>query len=242
VRSKELRCSFSEIFKLTKNMNRLTVQATILHKVSEESPQDPFRVLITTILSQRTKDENTRKASAQLFSQYPDVYSLAKADKKAIERLIRPSGFYHTKAKSIISVARTLLEEYGGHVPRDLDKLLELPSVGRKTANCVLIYGFRIPAIPVDTHVHRITNRLSIVNSRNPEETEIQLREKVERRYWLGLNDEFVKFGQRICRPVRPRCLVCNLKPCCNWYQSNRKAGRELWSKEDKYVKLRAQM
>lgn len=237
-----MRCSFSEIFKLIKSMNRLTDQATILHEVSEESPHDPFRVLITTVLSQRTKDENTRKASAQLFSQYPDVYSLAKADKKVIERLIRPSGFYHTKAKSIISVARTLLEEYDGHVPRDLDKLLELPSVGRKTANCVLIYGFRIPAIPVDTHVHRITNRLSIVNSRNPEETEIQLREKVERRYWLDLNDEFVKFGQRICRPVRPRCLVCNLKSCCNWYQSNRKAGRELWSKEDKYAKLRAQM
>lgn len=235
-----MRCSFPEIFKLIKNMNRLTDQATTLQEVSEESRGDPFKVLITTILSQRTKDENTRKASNQLFSRYPDVKSLAKADKEVVERLIRPSGFYHAKTQSIISVARKLLREYGGQVPRDLDKLLELPSVGRKTANCVLTYGFCIPAIPVDTHVHRIANRLSIVKSMNPEDTETQLREKIERRYWLDLNEKFVKFGQRVCRPVRPRCLVCSLKPCCNWYQSNRKAGRELWSKEDEYVGLRA--
>jgi endonuclease-3 len=200
--------------------------------LNEELNHDPFKILITTILSQRTRDENTRRASAQLFSMYPDVVSLANADEETVERLVRPSGFYHTKAKSIISIARTLLREYGGHVPSDIDKLLELPSVGRKTANCVLAYGFRIPSIPVDTHVHRIVNRLSIVKSKDPEETERQLREKVKRDYWLDINEEFVRFGQRVCRPVRPRCLVCTLKSCCDWYQTNLKAGRRLWSEE----------
>ncbi|MBS7622093.1 endonuclease III [Candidatus Bathyarchaeota archaeon] len=214
-------CSFAKIFRLIKAMNHPTEQPAGQSTLSEGLNHDPFKILITTILSQRTRDENTRRASAQLFSMYPDVESLANADEKTVKRLIRPSGFYHTKAKSVISIAQILLREYGGHVPSELDKLLELPSVGRKTANCVLAYGFRIPAIPVDTHVHRIANRLSIVKSREPRETERQLREKVKRNYWLDLNEEFVRFGQRVCRPVRPRCLVCTLKSCCNWYRTN---------------------
>ncbi|MEM3017691.1 MAG: endonuclease III [Candidatus Bathyarchaeia archaeon] len=225
-------CSFVRVFKLIKAMNHPAEQPIGLGVLNGGFGRDPFRILITTILSQRTRDENTRRASAQLFSMYPDVKSLASADEKTVERLVRPSGFYRTKAKSVISIARILLREYGGQVPSDIDKLLELPSVGRKTANCVLAYGFRIPSIPVDVHVHRIANRLSIVRSKDPEETEKQLREKVDRDYWLELNEEFVRFGQRVCRPVRPRCLVCSLKSCCNWYQTNLKAGRRLWSRE----------
>jgi endonuclease-3 len=221
-------------------MNRLTEpkQTTVLQEVASESDVDPFKVLITTILSQRTKDENTRKAADQLFFHYPDVESLANADAKHVEKLIHSSGFYHMKAKSIISVAKVLLKEYGGIVPRDLDELLELPSVGRKTANCVLTYGFRIAAIAVDTHVHRIANRLAIVKTKTAEQTEFELRKSVEKRFWLDLNEEFVKFGQRVCRPIRPRCLVCLLGHCCNWYQSYRRAREVRWSNDAVYGRL----
>lgn len=210
-------------------------QTTALQDVASESDAAPFKVLITTILSQRTKDKNTRKASDELFLHYPDVESLANANAKHVEKLIHPSGFYHMKAKSIISVAKILLKKHGGIVPRDLKELLELPSVGRKTANCVLTYGFRIAAIAVDTHVHRIANRLAIVKTKTAEQTEFELRKSVEKRFWLDLNEEFVKFGQRVCRPIRPRCLVCLLGHCCNWYQSHRRAGEILWSNDKVY-------
>ena len=215
------RCSFPKTFRLIKRMNRLVGQKlkTALQEAAKNSTVDPFRVLVTTILSQRTRDENTRKASDHLFSYYPDVRSLAGADIKHVEELIRPSGFYHVKARSIISASKVLIDNYNGKVPRSLDKLLELPSVGRKTANCVLAYGFQIPAIPVDTHVHRISNRLAIVKTRTPEQTEHILSAKVQRRYWLDLNEEFVRFGQRICKPVVPECPVCILKQCCCWYR-----------------------
>ena len=220
-----------------KSMNRLTNadQTTVLEEIANKSDAHPFRILISTILSQRTKDENTRKASNRLFSHYPDVESLAKGDPKHVEKLIRVSGFYHVKARSVVAVAKKISRNYGGDVPNEIDKLLELPLVGRKTANCVLAYGFRIPAIPVDTHVHRIANRLSIVETKSAEETELELREGIERKFWLELNEEFVIFGQRICRSVRPRCLICELKKCCSWYRSHRRVGDVLWSKEKKY-------
>ncbi|MGQ9544048.1 MAG: endonuclease III domain-containing protein [Candidatus Bathyarchaeia archaeon] len=206
-------------------MNRLIEHdgATALNRVGKDLPRDPFKVLITTILSQRTRDDNTRKAAGQLFSHYPTVESLAEADVGHVANLIRPSGFYRVKASSIISIARILMGRYGGKVPKELDRLLELPLVGRKTANCVLVYGFNIPAIPVDTHVHRIVNRLSIVKTRTPEETELRLRERVSREFWLSLNEELVKFGQRICKPFRPRCVDCKIKMCCGWYRSRRR-------------------
>jgi endonuclease-3 len=234
-----LRCSFPEILGLIKIMNRIanSEQTTALEEAANKPDINPFKVLITTILSQRTKDENTRKASNSLFSHYRNAASLANASTKHIEELIRPSGFYHVKARSIISVARKLVRDYNGEVPGELEKLLELPSVGRKTANCVLVYGFRIPAIPVDTHVHRIANRLAIVNTKAPEETELELRENVAQKYWLSLNEEFVMFGQRVCRPIRPRCIICKLRRCCSWYRSHRAAGEILWSVEEKPIK-----
>lgn len=195
---------------------------TALKDESQKNEKDPFRVLITTILSQRTRDENTRQASQKLFLKYPDVESLSKANVKEVERLIHRAGFYRTKARSIISLSKILVDSYKGEVPRDFNELLTLPSVGHKTANCVLVYGFHVPAIPVDIHVHRISNRLGIVNTNNPEETELKLRNQIERKFWIEINEEFVKFGQRICKPVKPKCLICDLKKFCVWYKTKR--------------------
>ncbi|PKL71077.1 MAG: endonuclease III, partial [Methanobacteriales archaeon HGW-Methanobacteriales-2] len=127
---------------------------------------NPYRVLIRTILSQRTRDDNTDRASAQLFSKYHTMTEIAQANPAELEPLIRPAGFYHVKAKRIVEVSRKLLDEYKGQVPEDMKGLLELPGVGRKTANCVLVYGFQKPAIPVDVHVHRISNRLGLVDTK----------------------------------------------------------------------------
>ncbi len=196
--------------------------STALKNENQKNERDPFRILITTILSQRTRDENTRQASQKLFSKYHDVKSLSKANAKEVESLIQQSGFYRTKARSIISVSKILVDCYNGEVPRDFNELMALPSVGRKTANCVLVYGFHVPAIPVDIHVHRISNRLGMVNTNKPEDTELKLREHIERRFWIELNEEFVKFGQRICKPVKPRCAICDLKKCCIWYKDQR--------------------
>jgi len=140
---------------------------------------DPYRVLIRTILSQRTRDENTDRASAQLFSQYHTMTEIAGADPARLEPLIRPAGFYRVKAQRIVEVSKKLLDEFKGQVPDDIKNLLKLPGVGRKTANCVLVYGFQKPAIPVDVHVHRISNRLGLVKTKTPEETEVELEKIV---------------------------------------------------------------
>jgi Predicted EndoIII-related endonuclease len=182
--------------------------------------RDPYRVLIRTILSQRTRDDNTDLASAQLFSQYHTMTEIARADPAELEPLIRPAGFYHVKAKRIVEVSRKLLDEYKGQIPDDMKGLLELPGVGRKTANCVLVYGFQKPAIPVDVHVHRISNRLGLVNTKKPEETELELEKIVPREYWIELNDLMVQFGQTICRPQSPRHQECPLQEICDYYQN----------------------
>ncbi|NWG09533.1 MAG: endonuclease III [Nitrososphaerales archaeon] len=201
---------------------------TALGEISRRGMGDPFKVLIATILSHRTRDENTNKAFQQLFSTYKDAKELSEADDRQIQELIKPSGFYHVKAKRIKEVSRMILEKYKGRVPSDLEELLSLPSVGRKTANCVLVYGFGKPAIPVDTHVHRIVNRLGFVNAKTPDETEFELMKKVDRKYWMDINELFVRFGQRICKPVIPRCNECRLRSVCRWYQ---KFGRQIYEK-----------
>lgn len=194
---------------------------TALQKISDSTDDDPFRVLIATVLSHRTKDPVTSQASARLFAKYPGAKQLAKADTRIVSRLIRPVGFYKTKAKTIKRIAKIILEEHHGEVPEEIDELLELPSVGRKTANCVLVYGFRKPAIPVDTHVHRIFNRIGVVKTRTPEETETELMKIVDVRDWLPLNEVFVKFGQLICRPIGPKCPECPLTDRCKWYETD---------------------
>jgi endonuclease III len=197
---------------------------TALQEISDSTDGDPFRVLIATVLSQRTKDEVTSAASARLFRKYPGPKQLAKADTRTVSRLIKPVGFYKTKAKAIKRIARIILEEYRGEVPSDMDRLLQLPNVGRKTANCVLVYGFKKPAIPVDTHVHRIFNRLGVVTTKTPEETEHELTRIVEKRDWLPLNEVFVTFGKLVCKPIGPKCHVCPLSDRCKWYRNNYRA------------------
>ncbi|HUI87022.1 MAG TPA: endonuclease III [Nitrososphaerales archaeon] len=195
-------------------------RATALAQLKADEGSDPFKVLIGTILSHRTRDENTTKATENLFSVYTTPSELASADESEVKRLIRPSGFYNVKARNIIRVAKQLIEEHGGRVPNSMDELLTLHSVGRKTANCVLVYAFNTPAIPVDTHVHRISNRLGLVRTKTPEETEAELVETVPRRYWLDLNDLFVRFGQTTCKPIGPKCGSCSLTGVCKYYRS----------------------
>lgn len=195
-------------------------RATALAQLKEAEGGDPFRVLIGTILSHRTKDENTTRATENLFSRFRTPEELARADPRMVRRLIRPSGFYNMKTKSIITASKQLLEMFGGRVPDNDEDLMKLQAVGRKTANCVLVYAFNKPAIPVDTHVHRISNRLGLVKTRKPEETEAELVRTVPRRYWLELNDLFVRFGQTTCRPIGPRCTDCTLKATCRYYST----------------------
>jgi len=192
---------------------------TTLGKITAET-EDPFKVLISTILSQRTRDEMTEKASDNLFEIYPDARSLAKAPIARVRGLIRPVGFYNQKAFQIKQVSRILIEKYDGKVPATYEELIELPQVGPKTANCVLVYGYGIPRIPVDTHVHRITNRLGLVRTKTPEETEAALVKVVPRDYWIDLNGLLVRFGQKICRPIGPRCPECNFTPFCHYYDN----------------------
>jgi len=178
--------------------------------------RDPFKVLISCILSLRTKDEVTHKASQRLFGIAPDVKSMEKLSISQIKKAIYPVGFYNNKAQTIGKICKILLGKHQGKVPSTLDELLSLPGVGRKTANLVLTLGFGRPGICVDTHVHRITNRWGYVNTKNPLQTELTLREKLPSCYWIQFNSILVKFGQKICRPVSPFCSRCPIKDFCS--------------------------
>ena len=193
---------------------------TALRELHEVETGDPFSILIGTILSARTKDENTTKVVKKLFLRYRTPKALANAKVWNVEKLIKSIGFYHVKAKRIIKVAQIINLQYKGKVPENFEKLIELPGVGRKTANCVLVYAFDKPAIPVDTHVHRISNRLGLVDTKTPEETEFELMEKIPKKYWLQINDTFVMYGQNICKPISPLCNICKIKTKCNYYKS----------------------
>jgi endonuclease-3 len=193
---------------------------TALRELHEAETGGPFSILIGTILSARTKDESTTKAVKVLFSKYKNPEELAKAKIKDVEKIIKSIGFYHVKSKRIIEVAKIIDRKYEGRVPDDLDTLVQLPGVGRKTANCVLVYAFEKPAIPVDIHVHRISNRLGLVETKNPEETEQELMKKIQKKYWIEINDTFVMYGQNICKPISPMCKVCKIKKRCKYYKS----------------------
>ncbi len=185
-----------------------------------EAETGPFSILIGTILSARTKDETTTKIVKALFSKYKNPKELANAKIKDVEKIIKSIGFYHVKSKRIVEVAKIINTKYKGKVPDDLETLVQLPGVGRKTANCVLVYAYEKPAIPVDIHVHRISNRLGLVDTKNPEETEQELMKKIKKKYWLDINDTFVMFGQNICKPISPMCDVCKIKKSCKYYKS----------------------
>ena len=188
---------------------------TALAEVATETGRDPFRILIWCLLSLRTKDETTRAAAARLFALADTPAAMVGLAPRRIQRAIFPVGFYRTKAKVVLRVCRDLLDRFDGRVPSDLDALLTLHGVGRKTANLVVTFGFGLPGICVDTHVHRISNRLGFVDTETPERTEWALRAKLPRRHWIGLNDLLVAFGQTICQPVSPRCSTCPIRRGC---------------------------
>jgi endonuclease-3 len=176
---------------------------------------DPFRVLIACILSLRTQDTTTGPAAERLFALAATPAAMLALTPAQIERAIYPVGFYRTKARVLRGLCRDLLERFAGRVPDDLDALLTLKGVGRKTANLVVTVGYAKPGICVDTHVHRISNRLGYVKTRTPEETERALRAKLPRRYWIGYNDLLVTFGQNVCAPISPRCSTCPVRVLC---------------------------
>jgi endonuclease III len=187
---------------------------TALAEMAERSP-DPFRVLIACLLSLRTKDETTGPASDRLFALADTPEKMLHLEPGQIERAIFPVGFYRTKARVVLGVSRDLIERFDSQVPSSIDALLTLKGVGRKTANLVVTQGFGKPGICVDTHVHRISNRLGYVKTSSPEKTEIALRAKLPRRYWIGYNDLLVSFGQNTCLPVSPRCSACPVRAWC---------------------------
>ena len=184
--------------------------------------EDPFFVLIFTVLSARNRDSQTYKAAASLFKRFPTMNSLAAAKIAQIEKTIGFIGLFRQKARRIKAISQILLQKYGGKVPDSMDELLQLPGVGRKTANCVLIYAYNIPAIAVDTHVHRISNRIGLVKTKNPEQTEMALMRLLPQKNWLGINELFVKHGQQVCLPRNPRCSVCPVKRFCDYYATSK--------------------
>jgi endonuclease-3 len=187
---------------------------TAVGAVAQDS-RDPFQILISCLISLRTKDEVTGEASARLFRLARTPRTMLRLPAARIARTIYPAGFYRTKAKTIRALCRTLLEKHGGKVPGDLESLLTLKGVGRKTANLVLTIGFGKPGICVDTHVHRISNRLGIVRTKSPEQTEFALRKVLPGRHWILYNDLLVTFGQNVCKPISPLCSTCPVNPLC---------------------------
>ncbi|MFH1134067.1 MAG: endonuclease III [Nanoarchaeota archaeon] len=185
--------------------------STMLGRISE----DPFQVLIATVLSARVRDETTEVVAKALFKRWPDAHSLSKGKLKDVEKAIHSCGFYHEKARRIIGISKEIVRL--GSVPETMEGLLALHGVGRKTAGCVLVYAYGKPAIPVDTHVHRISNRLGLVKTKQPEKTEQALMNIVPKRQWVVVNDLFVGHGKTICRPVGPKCGVCPVKHYCNY-------------------------
>jgi endonuclease-3 len=181
-----------------------------------ESSKSPFHILISCVLSLRTQDATTTQASRRLFSLAETPQAMLRLSTRTIEKAIYPVGFYRTKGKAIRSICRDLVEKYSGKVPDEIDELLKLQGVGRKTANLVVTLGYRKPGICVDTHVHRISNRWGYVRTKNPKETEFALREKLPKQYWLEYNDLLVTFGQHLCRPISPVCSQCPVEKYCD--------------------------
>jgi len=192
------------------------IKGYIVPSVTQISKKrDAYQVLISCILSLRTKDKTTIQASQRLFKAAANPKSMLKLTVTRIKELIYPVGFYRNKSRVILDLSRKLLNDYSGKVPDCLDELLSLKGVGRKTANLVLGLGFGVPAICVDTHVHRISNRLGWVKTNNPEETEFALQKIIPKSQWIRLNTILVTFGQNLCLPLSPFCSKCNVYKLC---------------------------
>ena len=187
----------------------------VVTKISQKEKSDPYLVLIGTLLSLRTKDEMTEEAMQKLTERAKTPQELLKIPEEELQKLIYPVGFYRTKSRTLRDVSRIIIDKYGSQVPDSIDELLTIKGVGRKTANLVITEGFGKPGICVDTHVHRISNRLGIVSTKNPHETEASLRKVLPRQYWIIYNTLLVTFGKRVCKPISPLCSTCELSRIC---------------------------
>ena len=176
-----------------------------------------FQLLIAVILSAQTTDKQVNVVTKDLFRDYPDAASLAAADPEAVEEKIRRIGMYKTKAKNIIAASKILVEEYGGEVPEDFDRLVKLPGVGRKTANVVLAVGCGVPAIPVDTHVFRVANRIGIVEEKDVLKTELALMEQLPKDSWIDMHHALIWHGRRVCKARKPECDACSIADICRY-------------------------
>jgi len=205
--------NIEEVFRI---LEKTLKEETMINKFAKEK-YNPFQILVATILSARTKDELTEDVSRKLFKKVKSPSDLLKSSEDELEKEIYPVGFYKTKARNLLKLAKILMKEYGGEVPNKFEELLKLPGVGRKTANIVLSYAFNKPAIAVDTHVHRIFNRWRFVNTKTPEETEIVLRKKLPKKLWKKVNNILVSFGKSICKPVNPLCEKCPINKICQY-------------------------
>lgn len=204
-----------QIREIARRLEEFRSSCRVTTLAEEEKSRSPFRLLVACVISLRTKDEVTAEASKRLFDLAPTADRLAALDPECIAKAIYPAGFYNTKARQLQQIATTLRDQFGGEVPADENALLGLPGVGRKTANLVLGLGFGIPAICVDTHVHRISNRLGLVATETPEQTEKALNEVLPIELWIPINDLMVTFGQNCCHPTSPRCSECPLDDLC---------------------------
>lgn len=203
----------SEIDKVLNILLKAQGSNTMLGRLSKK--YDPFKVLISTILSARARDEVTEVISENLLKKYPTPKKLAFAKKKDVIKIIKRIGFYNNKSKNVINAAKMLLEKFKGRVPNTLEELIELPGVGRKVANCVLVYAYKQDAIPVDVHVNRVSNRLGWVKTKTPEKTEKALELLVPRKHWQRINDTFVTHGKTTCVPISPFCSKCPINAYC---------------------------
>ncbi|PLX20055.1 MAG: endonuclease III [Candidatus Muiribacterium halophilum] len=192
-------------------------------ELSEKKDITPYMILVSTLLSLRTKDEITYEVSKRLFDIAKTPEELLEIPIKRLEKIIFKTGFYHNKARTLREVSKEIIENYSGKVPSTIDELTSLKGVGRKTANLVVIKGFDKPGICVDTHVHRISNRLGLVQTKNADKTELALRKDLPKKYWMEINDLLVKYGQNVCRPISPHCKECRLTTYCKFFKENKK-------------------
>ena len=203
--------NISEVLKIVKDAIKPFKPAA----VPEVADKDPYKILIATILSLRTKDEVTREAATRLFQRARTPQDMVKLTEEEIASVIYPVGFYRNKAKTILSISQLLLDKYDGRVPDTIEELTKIKGVGRKTANLVVTLAYDKPGICVDTHVHRITNRWGYIKTKYPDETEQELRKKLPHEHWIEINNLLVLFGKNICKPVGPRCDICPLNELC---------------------------
>ncbi len=204
---------FDEMISTLKNY--LKDQVPVVTRISQSKEGGPFLILVSTLLSLRTKDETTDKAMVQLTKRAKTPVEILDLSEEELESIIYPVGFYRNKAKTLKNVSRIILDKYGGKVPDTLDELLTIKGIGRKTANLVITEAYGKPGICVDTHVHRISNRLGIVSTKNPHHTEEELRKVLPKKYWIIYNTLLVAFGRKICHPISPRCSHCPISHLC---------------------------